>query len=189
MAQQTVPLYTVSSADRVEQARSSLAEALADAKLGDADDAGSFDVSIDAESPEEARRLVEEALARAGTGNDFVIRETTEGREIPADDPRQAPGAGVAATEGEEEAGERPSDRSARVADAASAVAAAAEAARSGDTDAAKEALSDAAGSARDAARAAAGDAAPQDSSFWKQLAPIGGLLLLLALMRRRRRR
>ena len=183
MAQQTVPLYTVTSGDRLDQARTSLAEALEGAQLGEPDDAGSFDVSLDAGSPEEARKLVGEALARAGTGDDFVIRESTEGREIPADDPRQ----GGAAR-----------DRAAAVADAASAVAAAASAARSGDTEAAKESITAAADAAREAAadaasaaRGAAADAAPAaaQESPWRQLVPIAGLLLLLALVRRRRRR
>jgi hypothetical protein len=90
MAKQTVPLYTVTSGDRVSKARDSLADALGGAQLGDPDDAGGFEVSVDAESPEAARDLVREAFARAGTGDDFVIREGTEGREMPADDPRQA---------------------------------------------------------------------------------------------------
>ncbi|HEV2813833.1 MAG TPA: hypothetical protein VGW10_11335 [Solirubrobacteraceae bacterium] len=96
MAKQTVALYTVTSGDRVERARTSLAEALGDARLGDPDDAGVFQLAIDAESPEEARKLVREAFGKAGTGDDFVIRETTEGREIADDDPRQGTEGGVA---------------------------------------------------------------------------------------------
>jgi hypothetical protein len=209
MAKQTVALYTVTSGDRVERARSSLAEALGGATLGDPNDAGVFEVSVDAESPDAARDLVREAFARAGTGDDFVLQETTEGREIDPSDPRQGP-----------EASERP-DPSARVADAASAVAAAAGGAASSAADAARTAAgSDAADSVREAAtgaassaREAAGgaadsvreavdekgfagaasdyastaaDAAKQDRV--RQLAPIGALLLLLLIVRRRRR-
>ena len=100
MAKQTVALYTVTSGDRVERARTSLAEALGGAELAPADDAGAFDVAVDAETPEEAIALVREAFARAGTGDDFVIRETTEGREMPADDPRQGPDVAGAADDG-----------------------------------------------------------------------------------------
>src|SRR5215213_7303052 len=90
MAKQTVALYTVTSGDRVSRARDSLAEALGAAQLGDPDDAGGFEVAVDAESPEAARAIVQEAFAKAGAGDDFVIREGTEGREMPAGDPRQA---------------------------------------------------------------------------------------------------
>ena len=89
MAHQTVALYTVTSGDRLEHARRSLSQALDGAPLGDVDDAGIFELEVDAESPDRARELVSEALARAGTGDDFVLRETTEGREMPAGDPRQ----------------------------------------------------------------------------------------------------
>ena len=89
MAQQTVALYQVKSGRRAKKAHKSLAEALGEAEIGEPDDAGSFDISIDAESPQEAREIVRDALARAGTGADFVLRESTEGREIPPDDPRQ----------------------------------------------------------------------------------------------------
>lgn len=163
MAKQTVALYTVTSGDRVSRARDSLAEALGGARLGDPDDAGGFEVAVDAESPEEAREMVREAFARAGTGDDFVIREGAEGREMPAGDPRQAggetaPTTAVGAGEGEGEGrgdgdGQGSSDRASSIADAASAVAAAA---RSGDTDAARAAAADAA----EAARTAAGEAA-----------------------------
>ncbi len=212
MAKQTVALYTVTSGDRLERARTSLAEALGDAQLGDLDPAGGFELTVDAESPEAARELVREAFARAGTGDDFVLRETTEGREMPDDDPRQGP----APT----------SDRSARVADAASAVAAAASGASSDAVGSAREAISaaassDAAGAAReavsgaaDSAREAASDAAQSvreaveekgvggaasdyassgaqaaQGRDWTRFAPIGGLLLLLLVLRRRRRR
>ena len=174
MAKQTVALYTVTSGDRVSRARDSLAEALGGAQLGEPDDAGGFEVAVDAESPEEARALVREAFAKAGTGDDFVIQETTEGREIPPADPRQAgdeaaPTTAVGATdeddgsaaapagEGDDADGSSSSgDRASLVADAASAVAAAASSAASGDTDAAREA----AGRAADAARTVAGEAA-----------------------------
>jgi hypothetical protein len=138
MPKQTVALYTLTSGDRVERARESLAIALGDAKLGEPDDAGVFELKVDAKSPKAARELVREAFARAGTGDDFVIREGTKGRAMPADDPRQ---------------GDTP-DRSARVADAADAVAAAAAAG-----------TSDTAGSDGDATAEAAateGDAAPE---------------------------
>src|SRR5918997_4378238 len=101
MAKQTVALYTVTSGERFERARESLAVALGGAKLGDLDDGGILELSIDAKSPEAARELVREAFARAGTGDDFVLTETTEGREMPADDPRQGPGAGMASAGGE----------------------------------------------------------------------------------------
>jgi hypothetical protein len=204
MAKQTVALYTVTSGDRVERARTSLAEALGEAKLGDPDETGAFDVSVEAESPEAARELVREAFARAGTGDDFVIRETTEGREMPADDPRQ----GDAGANG---------DRATRVADAASAVAdaagtaagAAREAAGSAADAAREAAASDAAQSARAAAAGAAesvreavdekgvaGAASDYAStaagaareSPLRRFAPIGGLLLLLWVLRRMRR-
>ena len=180
MAKQTVALYTVSSGDRLSRARDSLAEALSDAQLGDPDDAGAFEVSVDAESPEEARKLVREAFARAGTGDDFVIREGTEGREMPADDPRQAgdeaspttavgtggadapddeaPAGGAEGddADGDEDARSSAPDRASTIADAASAVAAAAASARAGDTDAAREAATSAAEAARTAAAEAA---------------------------------
>ena len=98
MAKQTVALYTVTSGDRVSRARDNLAEALGDAQLGDVDDAGTFEVAVDAESPEAARELVREAFARAGTGGDFVIQEGAEGREMPEGDPRQAGAAEVLTT-------------------------------------------------------------------------------------------
>ena len=199
MAKQTVAVYTLTSGRRVNRARTSLAEALTDADIGDPDDAGVFELSIDAESPEEACALVRDAFGRAGTGDDFVIRETTEGREMPADDPRQG-------TEGGAAAGP---DRSARVADAASAVAAAASGAASSAGDSAREAATSAAESARAAATSAAdsvreavdekgvsgaasdyastaADAARQ--SPLRRLAPIAGLIVLLAIVRRRRR-
>jgi cobalamin biosynthesis Mg chelatase CobN len=155
MAKQTVALYTLTSGDRVERARTSLAEALGDAKLGDADDAGVFELSVDAESPEAARDLVREAFAKAGTGDDFVIREGTEGREIADDDPRQA--------------GSSTPDPSSRVADAASAVAAAATGAAASVASTASDAAasvasSDAAESAKQTASEAA-DAAKQAAS------------------------
>ena len=171
MAKQTVALYTVTSGDRVERARTSLAEALAGADLGDPDDAGSFEVALDAESPEAARELVREAFARAGTGDDFVIREGTEGREMADDDPRQGDvGKGAAAAaaagddaEGRAEGGDGAApDPASRVADAAGA----------------------------DSARAAASDyASSAQESQWSRFAPIGALLLLLMIVRRRRRR
>ncbi|HEV3000626.1 MAG TPA: hypothetical protein VGW75_07795 [Solirubrobacteraceae bacterium] len=173
MAKQTVALYTVTSGERVERARTSLADALGDAKLSDPDEAGAFEVAVDAESPDAARELVREAFARAGTGDDFVIRESTEGREMPADDPRQGPGADG---DGADPAG--------RVAEAASAVAAAA-------SGAAREAAgSDAAGAAR-AAASSARDAASGagGSDRVRQFAPIAGLLVLLFALRRARRR
>lgn len=218
MAKQTVALYTVTSGERVEHARASLADALGDAKLGDLDDAGVFELSVDAESPEAAREVVREAFRRAGTGDDFVIRETTEGREIAPDDPRQGTEGGSAPTP----------DPSSRVADAASAVAAAAtgaadsvrEAASSDAADTAREAISSAADSAREAASGAAesareaatsaagsvreavdekgvGGAASDYASSaataaqespLRKLAPVGGLLLLLVVLRRLRR-
>src|SRR5688572_10063583 len=89
MAKQTVPLYTVSSGDRVERARTSLGEALGDAELGNADDAGAFEVTLDAGSSDEAQERVREALGTSGTGDDFVLRGSITGREMPADDPRQ----------------------------------------------------------------------------------------------------
>ena len=218
MAKQTVALYTVTSGDRVSRARDSLAEALGGAPLGDPDDAGGFEVAVDAESPEEAREMVREAFARAGTGDDFVIREGTEGREMPAGDPRQAGGETAPTTAvgaGEDEAedeggGEASADRASSIADAASAVAAAA---RSGDTDAARAAAADAAEAARTAAgeaaesvRAAAssareavdekgvGGAASDYASSaaqgrdWSRFAPLGAGLLLLLVLRRMRR-
>lgn len=181
MAKQTVALYTVTSGDRVSRARDSLAEALGNTQLGDPDDAGGFEVSLDAESPEAARELVREAFARAGTGDDFVIQEGTEGREIPAGDARQSGDEASATTAGTseaedtadalpsgEEGGEGEAfagdsggsngggDRASLVADAASAVAAAASSAASGDTDAAREAASSAAEAARTLAAEAA---------------------------------
>ena len=175
MAKQTVALYTVTSGDRVSRARDSLAEALGDARLGDPDDAGGFEVSVDAESPEAAIELVREAFARAGTGDDFVIQEGTEGREIPAGDARQSGDEASATTAGTSEtaaaADDTPAsdaeggegggangggDRASLVADAASAVAAAASSAASGDTDAAREAASSAAEAARTLAAEAA---------------------------------
>ena len=182
MAQQTVALYQVKSGRRAKKAHKSLAEALGEATIGEPDDAGSFDISVDAESPQEAREIVRDALARAGTGAEFVLRESTEGREIPPDDPRQG-GDGkpeAKATTGTPEApsaesldaeaaestrgpdaettdeGEPAPDPSARVLSAADAVAAAASKARSGDTDAAKEAAKEAASAAREAASEAA---------------------------------
>jgi hypothetical protein len=164
MAKQTVALYTVTSGDRVSRARDSLAEALGDAQLGEPDDGGSFEVALDAESPEEAIALVREAFRRAGTGNDFVIREGTEGREMPAGDPRQAgedetPTTAVGAGDDAEVPPDDPapaSDRASSIADAASAVAAAASSARAGDSDAAREAATTAAEAARTAAAEAA---------------------------------
>ena len=55
MAKQTVALYTVTSGDRLEAARASLADALGGAKLGDLDEEGHLELSVDAESPEAAR--------------------------------------------------------------------------------------------------------------------------------------
>lgn len=91
---ETVALYTVTSGKRLERARERLSEALGDASVGEPDDAGVLSVSVDAESADAAEDRVRAALADSGTGDDFVVRETTEGREIPAADPRQ-PGAGV----------------------------------------------------------------------------------------------
>ena len=188
MAKQTVALYTVTSGDRVERARTSLSEALEGAQLGDPDDTGAFEVSVDAESPEAARELVREAFARAGTGDDFVIRETTEGREMAADDPRQAGAdeavAAAAADAGAADTGDGAGggeDRAGQVADAAESVRAAA----SDATASAREAIDEkgVAGAASDYAR----DAAQTDA--WRRFAPIAGLLLLLAIVRRRRRR
>jgi hypothetical protein len=196
MAKQTVALYTVTSGDRAERARTSLADALGDAQLGDVDDAGVFEVAVDAESPDAARDLVREAFARAGTGDDFVIRETTEGREMDPDDPRQGP-----APDGGEAAGD--SDSRSPVADAASAVAAAAS---SGDTQAARDAARSAAADAAEAVRAAASSAreAVDDKGVagaasdyataaqqrdWSRYAPVGGLFLVLLLLLRRGRR
>ena len=209
MAKQTVALYTVTSGDRVERARSSLAEALGGADLGKPDDAGIFDVPVDAKTPEEARELVREAFARAGTGDDFVIQETTEGRELADDDPRQGPGVEAEAEDADAGAGEGNGDgedRATRVADAASAVAAAASDAASSDAaDSARAAASSAADAARDAASSvreaveekgvggAASDYASTAANAaqgrdWSRFAPIGGLLLLLLVLRRRRR-
>ena len=90
---ETVALYTVTSGERFERARDRLSEALGGATLGDPDDAGFVSVAVDADSADDAAAAVRSALADSGTGDDFVLRESTEGREIPADDPRQ-PGAG-----------------------------------------------------------------------------------------------
>ncbi len=133
-----------------------------------------------------------EAFARAGTGDDFVIRE------MDPSDPRPGP-----APDGGE------SGARSTVADAASAVAAAAS---SGDTQAARDAADaarTAAGDAADAVREAASsareavddkgvaDAASDYASTaataaqrdWSRYAPVGGLfLVLLPLLRRGRR-
>lgn len=124
MAKQTVPLYTVSSGDRVDRARASLAGALGDAQLGDADDGGGFDVTLDADSSSDAEELVREALASSGTGDDFVLRGSITGREMPADDPRQPEDAAD-----DEPPAPSPDERAGHVADAASRVADAARAA------------------------------------------------------------
>ena len=124
MAKQTVPLYTVSSGDRVERARASLAEALGDAELGAGDDAGGFEVTLEASSSEEAQERVREALAHSGTGDDFVLRGSITGREMPADDPRQPEDA-----KEDEPPAPSPAERAGYVADAASRVADAARAA------------------------------------------------------------
>jgi preprotein translocase subunit SecF len=91
---ETVALYTVTSGERLERARERLSEALGGATLGDPDSAGVLSVDLDAESSDAAKERVRTALAESGTGDDFVLRTTVEGREIPVDDPRQ-PGAGT----------------------------------------------------------------------------------------------
>jgi hypothetical protein len=210
MSQQTVALYTVTSGDRLEQARASLAEALGGASLGEVDDAGVFELNLDAESPDQARALVQEAFARAGTGDDFVIRETTEGREVAPDDPRQA-GADQAAAEraasrGAENGG---SDPAGSVADAAQSVAAAATGAASRVQSAAEDSgaadkARDLAGQARQAAEdsgaadkarelggqaASTASAAAEGRPWVKTLAPFAGLAILLIVLRRGTRR
>jgi hypothetical protein len=90
---ETVALYTVTSGERLERARERLSEALGGATLGDPDSAGVLSVELDAESSADAQERIRTALASSGTGDDFVLRQTTEGRAIPTDDPRQ-PGAG-----------------------------------------------------------------------------------------------
>ena len=190
MSQQTVALYTVTSGDRLEQARTSLAEALGGATLGEVDDAGVFELNLDAESPDQARALVQEAFARAGTGDDFVIRETTEGREIAPDDPRQA-GADEAAKKAaasDAEAGGG-GDRASSVADAAQSVAAAATGAASRVQDAAED--SGAADKARELGGQAAStaSAAAEGRPWVKTLAPFAGLAILLLVLRRGTRR
>ena len=92
---ETVALYTVTSGERLERARDRLSEALGGATLGDPDSAGVLSVELDAESADDAKSRIRTALAESGTGDDFVLRTTTEGREMPLDDPRQA-GAGHA---------------------------------------------------------------------------------------------
>ena len=90
---ETVSLFTVTSGERLERARERLSEALGGATLGDPDSAGVLSVDVDADDADAASARVRSALADSGTGDDFVLRETTEGREIAPDDPRQ-PGAG-----------------------------------------------------------------------------------------------
>ena len=124
MAKQTVPLYTVSSGDRVDRARASLAEALGEAQLGDADDGGGFEVTLEADSTGDAEERVREALASSGTGDDFVLRGSITGREMPADDPRQPDDVAE-----DEAPAPSPDERARGVADAASRVADAARAA------------------------------------------------------------
>ena len=126
MAKQTVPLYTVSSGDRVERARASLSEALGGAELGTPDDAGAFEVALDADSSDDAAERVRTALASSGTGDDFVLRGSITGREMPADDPRQPEHA-----PDDEAPAPSPDERARGVADAASRVADAARAAAS----------------------------------------------------------
>lgn len=181
MPQQTVALYTVTSGDRLEQARSSLAEALGDASLGEVDDAGVFEVELDADSADEARTRVQEAFGRAGTGDDFVIRETTEGREMPADDPRQGGDGASTASSSDVR------DKASTIADAARTVAAAAGDAGTRAREAAEE--SGAAGTAREFAGQAQSSAAEATAQrpWLKAGAPIAGLLLLLVLLRRAR--
>src|SRR5918998_214688 len=75
MAKQTVALYTVTSGDRVERARSSLAEALGGATLGDPDDAGVFEVSVDAKS---AASDAASTVRDAATGAADSVRDAVD---------------------------------------------------------------------------------------------------------------
>ena len=196
MAKQTVPLYTVSSGDRVERARTSLSDALSGADLGAADDAGAFEITIDADSADDAQERVREALASSGTGDDFVLRGSITGREMPADDPRQPEDA-------EDEApGPSPEERARGVADAASRVADAARAAASDPertvadatsklADEAPKRVADATQRLADSAPGTAGAAAERVSGTdWRRLAaPLGGAFVALLVIARLRRR
>jgi MYXO-CTERM domain-containing protein len=180
MSEQTVPLYTVTSGRRVNKARKNLDKALEEGTLGDPDDAGSFFVSVEAETPEDAVTIVNEALAKAGAGDDFVIRETTAGREMADGDPRQGGSDEAAPTTDPDPASEAAAD--AAVTAEVDAVAEP-EPEPSADADATSEAVD------------APFDPTPRESeqagttSPWKGLAPIGALLVLLFFVRRRRRR
>jgi len=86
----TIGLYVLHQGPRADRARTALAEALAgDATLGEPDDVGRFDAQVTADSPAAAEQRVRAAFAASGTGDDFTIVTGTQGREIPADDPRQ----------------------------------------------------------------------------------------------------
>jgi hypothetical protein len=64
-----------SGTPRDQEARARLAAALAQAKVGDPDDVGVFEIELEAEDLEDALRQVWDAVAASGTDDHIVFME------------------------------------------------------------------------------------------------------------------
>lgn len=72
---QVVGMHMLHHSERAERAQAALGEALPDADVGDADDTGNFEISVEADDHQAALDRVWNAMAAAGADEHIVFAE------------------------------------------------------------------------------------------------------------------